>query len=54
MQIKSVLVKIKNNKNPSTKYIEGELLALGIKPLRWAIVNIDDEYYYVCVAYDKI
>ena len=43
----SKIVKINNNNSPSTKYIEGELLALGIKPLRWAIVNIDDEYYYV-------
>ena len=50
----SKIVKINNNNSPSTEYIEGELLALGIKPLRWAIVNIDDEYYYVCVAYDKI
>ncbi len=50
MQVESTLIKIPNNSNPSTEYIEGELNRLGIEPLRWAIVEVNDDYYIISVA----
>lgn len=50
MQIVSELIDIPNNGNPSTEYIEKELTKRNIKPLRWAVVNVDDKMYTVSVA----
>ena len=50
MQVVSKLVKIPNNNNISTEYIEQELTKLNINPLRWAIVNVSDKIYEVSVA----
>ena len=50
MQVVSKLVKIKNNRMPSTEYIEQELTKLNISPLRWAIVHVSDKMYTVSVA----
>ena len=47
MQAKSEIVKIKNNNNPSVEYIESELKMLGIEPLRWAVVEVNDEFYTI-------
>ncbi len=49
-QIKSQLVEIPNNGNPSVEYIEGELTKLNINPLRWAVVHVSDKIYKVSVA----
>ena len=43
MQIVSELIDIPNNGNPSTEYIEKELTKRNIKPLRWAVVHVDDK-----------
>ena len=50
MQVISELVKIPNNGNPTTEYIEKELTKLNINPLRWAIVNVSDKMFTVSVA----
>ncbi len=50
MQVKSKLVEIPNNGQPSVEYIEAELTKLNINPLRWAIVNVSDKIYTVSVA----
>ena len=50
MQVISKLIKIKNNNNPSTEYIEQELKKRNINPLRWAVVKVDFDYYTVSVA----
>ena len=50
MHIISKLIKIKNNNNPSTEYIEGELTKQKITPIRWAIVAVDEEYYTISLA----
>lgn len=50
MQVESILIEIPNNNNPSTEYIEKELIKLNINPLRWAIVNVSDKIYTVSVA----
>ena len=50
MQVKSILVDIPNNNNPSTEYIEEELKKLNINPLRWAVVHVSDKIYTVSVA----
>lgn len=48
MAILNNIVKIKNNKNLSSQYIEEELLKLGFENvLRWSIVEIDDEFITV-------
>ena len=50
MQIVSELIDIPNNGSPSTEYIEKELTKRNIKPLRWAVVHVDDKLYTVSVA----
>ena len=50
MQVKSILVEIPNNNNPSKEYIESELTKLNINPLRWAVVHVSDKIYTVSVA----
>jgi len=50
MQVISELVKIPNNGNITTEYIEQELTKLNIHPLRWAVVNVSDKIYEVSVA----
>ena len=50
MQIVSELIDIPNNGRPSTEYIEKELTIRNIKPLRWAVVHVDDKMYTVSVA----
>ena len=50
MKAVSKLVKIKNNANPTTEYIEGELLKEGINPLRWAVVEVSEEFYTISVT----
>ncbi len=54
MQIISEIIDIPNNGNPSTEYIENELLKKGIKPLRWAIVKISKNFFTINCAYDKL
>ena len=50
MQAVSKLVKIKNNNNLTTEYVETELKKQHINPLRWAIVNVDDDCCTISVA----
>lgn len=53
MQIVSEIINIKNNNNPSTEYIESELIKNGINPLRWAIVKISKDFFTINCSYDK-
>ena len=50
MQVKSMIVEIPNNGQPTTEYIEKELTKLNISPLRWAIVHVSDKMFKVSVA----
>ena len=50
MQVKSILVEIPNNGNPTTEYFESEFTKRNIKPLRWAVVHVSDKMYTVSVA----
>ncbi len=54
MQVVSKIIDLPNNGNPSTEYIENELLKKGINPLRWAIVKISKDKFTINCAYDKI
>lgn len=51
MQIVSENIKIKNIKEFSTEYIEGELKNLGFDFIRWAIVDVQEDFFIVCVSY---
>lgn len=50
MQVESLVIEIQNNGNPTTEYIEKELIKRNINPLRWAVVNVSDKIYTVSVA----
>ena len=50
MHVVSELIKINKIDNPSSEYIESELYKKNIRPLRWAIVEVDDSMYTVSVA----
>ncbi|MCD8377608.1 MAG: hypothetical protein LUB59_02335 [Candidatus Gastranaerophilales bacterium] len=54
MEIISEIINIKNNGAPDTGYIESELKALGINPLRWSIVKISKDFFTINTAYDRI
>ena len=47
MQVESIIVEIPNNGNPTTEYIESELIKRNISPLRWAVVFVSDKIYKV-------
>ena len=49
-QVKSEIIDIPNNGQPTVEYIEHELTKLNITPLRWAITDINDRIYKVSVA----
>ena len=53
MQILSEIVKIPNNNEPSTEYIEEELRKKGFDPLRWAIVKVTKDNFVINLAYNK-
>ena len=50
MKVESIVVEIPNNGNPTTEYIESELIKRNISPLRWAVVFVSDKIYKVSVA----
>ena len=51
MQIVSENITLKNKKEFSTEYIEGELTKLGLDVIRWAIVDCNDSNFTVCVSH---
>ncbi len=44
---------IKKTQNLTSSYIENELNLMGIRPLRWAIVNVCEDSYSVSVSYES-
>ena len=50
MKVTSDIVKIANNGNLTSEYIERELTKLNINPLRWAIVDVSDTMLSISVA----
>ncbi len=54
MEIISNLVKIKVEQPFDNEVIEKVLVQMGFKPLRWAIVGIDDSMLTVSLAYEKL
>lgn len=43
---------LKLNFTNDSKKIENELKALGIEPLRWAVVSVNDEFLLISVSYE--
>ena len=54
MQIESKIFKIKNTKNFSVEYIESQLKSYMIIPLRWAIIQIDNDFLYINTSFESI
>lgn len=50
MKILSEIVEIPKISDPTTEYIESELIKRNISPLRWAIVDVNDKIYRISVA----
>lgn len=50
MQIESTILEFKNTGNFSTEYIESLLTQNNKLPLRWAIVDVNDNYFKVSIA----
>ena len=50
MKVISELVEIENNGQLTTEYVEKELTKQNIKPLRWAIVDVNDKVCKISVA----
>ena len=51
MLIVSENIKLKNIKQFSTEYIEGELDKLALDVIRWAIVDCNEFDFTVCVSH---
>ena len=51
MQIISDNIKLKNNNTFSTEYIEQELRNKGFDIIRWAIVDIQNDFFTVAVSH---
>ncbi len=49
--ILSEIVKVNKIESFDNIYIENELIKSGKIPVRWAIVDVDDNYIMVCVSY---
>lgn len=49
----SEVLKFDRINNFDNLYIEKQFTKLGISPVRWAIVDIDDLYIFVSVSYEK-
>ena len=54
MSIISKIVKIEVDSDLSDDYIETELLKMGINPLRWAIVKVDNKSLTISVALETL
>ena len=54
MEIISKLVKIKAKFPPDNNYIEKELKKAGIIPLRWAIVDTNNEEFIISLACENL
>ena len=54
MQIESKIFKIKNTNNFSVEYIESQLKNYMIIPLRWAIIQINNNFLYVNTSFETI
>lgn len=50
MQIESTILEFKNTGDFSTEYIESLLKQNDNEPLRWAIVDVNDNYFKVSIA----
>ncbi len=51
MKIISENIKIKNTNTFTTEYIEGELAKMNIEPIRWAIIDINENFFTLCVSH---
>lgn len=54
MQILSKTIEIPAKYPVDNKYIEQELLKIGITPLRWAIVKVDCDKLEISVSYENL
>ena len=54
MNITSKLIKIEKSKINDKNSIENEIKALGINPIRWAIVNVDNKCLTINVAHENL
>lgn len=52
--IKSKNVKIKKTENFDNLYIENELKKLGLDIVRWAVIDVDDEFLTISVSHINI
>lgn len=50
MQIDTKILEFKNTGNFSTEYIEELLTQNNNPPLRWAVVDVNDKTFKVCVT----
>lgn len=54
MKIVSENITIKNTGDFSTEYIESELIKQGLDVVRWAIIDVNQNDFTVCVAHVTI
>ena len=51
--LKSDIIKIYKNDIINSDYIESELKKLGLEPVRWAIVDVEEDCLIISVSYVK-
>ena len=51
MKIISENIKIKNINTFTTEYIENELKKMKLDTVRWAVVDVKEDFFTICVSH---
>ncbi len=51
MKIISENLQLENINTFTTEYIEGELLKRNIDAVRWAIIDVNEKFFTICVSH---
>ncbi len=51
MKIVSENIQLKNINTFTTEYIETELRKMNIDPVRWAVIDVNENFFTLCVSH---
>ncbi len=51
MKIVSENIQLKNINTFTTEYIESELRKMNIDPVRWAVIDVNENFFTLCVSH---
>ena len=51
MKIVSENIQLKNINTFTTEYIESELRKMNMDPVRWAVIDVNENFFTLCVSH---